>query len=99
MTRPRQCIALLFALMLPLLSSCGERDTTIELDALSMPEGGTVQAVASVDDGDQRDVVVPTTTGLFRLEDQRWRLLEPSWPDDLPDQYSAPLRALANATA
>jgi photosystem II stability/assembly factor-like uncharacterized protein len=90
---------LIAALAWGALGGCAEEQTTIELQSVPMPEGGSVPTVAVLDGAERLDVVVPTSMGLFihRNDTGAWRRLEPTWPEDLPASHAEPLRALASS--
>ncbi len=84
------------AIALGVLAGCSEEQTTVDLRSVPMPAGGSVHAVAVLDEPDRLDVVAPSAVGLFvhRNDTGAWQRVSPDWPTGLPDRYSAPLRAL-----
>ncbi len=98
MMRPAR-YALAALAVLAALSGCAEEHTTVELEPLPLPEGGSVYTVAVLDDEARLDVVAPSRAGLFvhRNDSGAWQRIPPRWPARLPERHSAPLRGLESA--
>ncbi|MGM0558557.1 MAG: WD40/YVTN/BNR-like repeat-containing protein [Myxococcota bacterium] len=100
--------ALVGLILAALASGCTEERTRMQLEATSLPEGGTVATIAVVEPAagepsqDEEPstsgstLVAPTSAGLYVQRDgaETWRHIRPSWPESVTDANEEPLSAL-----